>query len=69
MAARHIGQYVSNDMAFFDAAGARLMAPQQITRESFGLMLGVAKDGQCLECSTTSNGSRIRGRESFRIDC
>ena len=33
MAAQHIGQYVSKDMAFFDEAGARLTAPQQIARE------------------------------------
>ena len=28
MAAQHIGEYVSKDMAFFDEAGARLTAPQ-----------------------------------------
>ena len=28
MAAQHIGEYVSKDMAFFDEAGARLAAPQ-----------------------------------------
>ena len=33
MAAQHIGEYVSKDMAFFDEAGARLTAPQQIARE------------------------------------
>ena len=33
MAAQHIGEYVSKDMAFFDEADARLTAPQQIARE------------------------------------
>ena len=33
MAAQHIGEYVSKDMTFFDEAGARLTAPQQIARE------------------------------------
>ena len=33
MAAQHIGEYVSQDMAFSDEAGARLTAPQQIARE------------------------------------
>ena len=28
MAAQHIGEYVSKDMAFFDEAGDRLTAPQ-----------------------------------------
>ena len=28
MAAQHIGEYVSKDMAFFDEAGARLTTPQ-----------------------------------------
>ena len=33
MAAQHIGEYVSTDMAVFDEADARLTAPQQIARE------------------------------------
>jgi hypothetical protein len=33
MAAQHIGETVSRDMAFFNKASARLTAGQQIARE------------------------------------
>ena len=40
MAAQHIGQSVSKDMAIFVEAGAPLTAPQQIARRSFGFRVG-----------------------------
>lgn len=30
---KHVGQYVSTNMALFDEAGERLTAPQQVARE------------------------------------